>query len=185
MTPNWPWTLQRQITLYLYNNCSQVSNFTLFRSTTSRFGVTGHFETRAPNNLQMTLNTTRSEVQKYTTYVLLVSQSPKCWSVLLYDQRFPWCSTFYNSPLTPKLNAAKRTKKMPKIQIWKFTILFTNLVETLLRSMPEFWRANLLCTFKQDVVWSFFSPKGSMLMKTKTKFKNLKFEISSIFIQLW
>ncbi len=62
MTPNWPWTLQRQIVLYLYNNCPRVSNFTPFRSMTSRFGVTGHFETRAPNDLKMTLSTTRSKV---------------------------------------------------------------------------------------------------------------------------
>ncbi len=37
--------------------------------------------------------------QRYTTYVLLVSPSPKFCSVLLYDQRFPWYRTFYNSPL--------------------------------------------------------------------------------------
>ena len=58
MTPNWPWALQRQITLYLYNNCPRVSNFTPFRSMASHFGVTGH----APNDLKMTLNTTRSKV---------------------------------------------------------------------------------------------------------------------------
>ncbi len=62
MIPNWPWTLQRQITLYLYKNGPWVSNLTLFFSTISRFRVTGHFETRAKNDLKMTLNTTRSKV---------------------------------------------------------------------------------------------------------------------------
>ncbi len=50
MTPNWPWTQQGQIALYMYNNCPGVSNFTPFRPTTSRFQVTGHFETSAPND---------------------------------------------------------------------------------------------------------------------------------------
>ncbi len=37
MTPNWPWTLQRQITIYLYNSCPRVSNFIPFRYMASRF----------------------------------------------------------------------------------------------------------------------------------------------------
>ncbi len=46
----------------LYNNCPRVSNFGPFCTTTSHFGVTGHFETHAPIDLKMTLNTTRSKV---------------------------------------------------------------------------------------------------------------------------
>ena len=66
--------------LYFYNNCPQVSNFTPFRSTTSRnaFGNTGHVETCSPNDLKMTLNTTRSKVQ----HICVTSvPSPKFWSV--------------------------------------------------------------------------------------------------------
>ncbi len=117
MIPNWPWTQQRQITLYLYNNCPRVSNFTPFGSTTSRFGVTGHFETRAPNDLKMTLNITRSKVHH-----ICVTSVPESHILvsLLYDQRFPWYSTFHNSPLTPMLNAPKRTEKTSQffIQLW-------------------------------------------------------------------
>ncbi len=51
---------------------------------------------------------------RYTTYVLLVSQSPKFWSVLLYDQRFPWSCTFYNPPLTSMLNSQKEQNKTKK-----------------------------------------------------------------------
>ncbi len=40
---------------------------------TSHCRVTGHFETIAPNDPKMTLNTTRSKVR---IYVLLMSQSP-------------------------------------------------------------------------------------------------------------
>ncbi len=121
MTSNWPWTLQRQITLYLYNNCPWVSNFTLFHSTTSRFGVTGQFETHAPNDLKMTLNTTRWKVHHICVTTVPESQ--------------------------------KRTrKKCQKSKIWNFTILYTTLIETLLMSITEFCGANLLCTFRQDVV---------------------------------
>ena len=58
-----------------------------------------------------------------------------------------------------------------------FTILYITLIETLPRSMLEFWGANLLCGFRQDVVWSFFLPYGPMLKKTKQKMaknQNLK-----------
>ena len=53
---------------------------------TSRFRVAGHFETCAPNNPKMTLNTTRSKI--HTIYVLLKSQSPKFHPIFLYDQLF-------------------------------------------------------------------------------------------------
>ena len=46
----------------MYNYSPPVSNFTPFRSTTSRFQVTCHFETNALNDPKMTLNTTKSNV---------------------------------------------------------------------------------------------------------------------------
>ena len=74
-------------------------------------------------------------------------------SVSLYDQRFPRYRTFYHSPLTTMLNIPKKKQKMPKIQNFEhFTMLYTTLVETLPRSMHEFLEANLLRTFRQDVV---------------------------------
>ncbi len=81
MTPNWPWTLQGQITPYVYNNCPRVSNFTPFCSMTSCFRVICHFETSAPNDPKLTLNPTRPN---YPIYVLLVSTSPKFHSISLY-----------------------------------------------------------------------------------------------------
>ena len=80
-------------------------------TTTSGFRVTGHLRTvhwmtpKWPCTLQG---------QRYTTYVLLVSLGPKFWSISLYDERFPWYGTFYDSPLTPMLNAQKRTAKKKK-----------------------------------------------------------------------
>ncbi len=62
---------------------------------------------------------------------------------------------------------------------------FHNLVETLPRSMHEYLGANLLCTFRQDVVGS--SPIWSHANENEKNKngKNSKFEISPIFIELW
>ena len=78
--------------------------------------------------------------QRYTTYVLLVSSSPKFHSVLLYDQPFSKYRTFYNYPLTTMLNGPKKNKKkMPKnSKISNFTVLLTILTETLPRSIHAF-----------------------------------------------
>ena len=152
MTSNWPWTLQGQITLYMYNNYPRVSHFTPFHSTTNRFRVTCHIETSAPNNPEWPWTL---QGQRYTTYMLLVSPSQKFHSVLLYDQPFSRCRLFYNSPLTTMLNVPKKND-CQKSKIWNFTILYTTLVDTLPGSMHEFLGANLLCTFRKDVVWSFF-----------------------------
>ena len=62
MTSNWPWTLQGQISLYVYNNCPWVSDFIPFRPMTSLFRVTGQFWDKCTAWPKMTLNTTRSKV---------------------------------------------------------------------------------------------------------------------------
>ncbi len=100
MTPNWSWTLQGQITPYRYNNCPRVPSFTLFRSTSNRFQVTGHFDTSALNDPKMTLNTGHQILemhpmtpnwtwtlnsQKYSIYTKYLPLRPKFCSVLLYN----------------------------------------------------------------------------------------------------
>ena len=108
--------------------------------------------------------------QRYIIHVLLVFPSPKFWSVSPYDRRFPRYHTFYKSTSTPILNALKRAppkkKKKKNKNIVKIHVKIKNLNfhnslhsfgETLLRSMPKFWAAYLLYTFRQYVVW-FFSP---------------------------
>ena len=50
---------------------------------TSCFRDTGHFETSAPNDSKMNLNTTRL---MYLIYVLPVSMGPKFYPVSFYDQ---------------------------------------------------------------------------------------------------
>ncbi len=104
MTPNLYWILKGQITLYMYSNFPRDSNFSRFYSTTSLIRVTGHFETGVPNYPQMSWTL---QGQRYTTYVLLVSPSPKFHSVLLYNQPFSRYRTFYNSSLTTMLNGQK------------------------------------------------------------------------------
>ena len=104
MTSNWPWILQGQITLYMYNHCSRFSNFTPFRSITRHFRVTGHLGQvhRITPKWPWTL-----QGHRCTTYILLVSPSPKFHSVLLYGQPFSRYRTFYNCPLTTILNVLK------------------------------------------------------------------------------
>ncbi len=65
MTINWPWTVQGQITLYMYDYFHRVTNFTPIRSMTSRFRDTGHSETSAPNGPKLTLKHTRSNYPIY------------------------------------------------------------------------------------------------------------------------
>ncbi len=94
MTPNWPWTLQCQITLYYITTVpeSQISlRFALQPEVLELQAILRHVHWMTSKWPWTLLG------QRYTTYVLLVSPSPKFCSVLLYDQRFPWYSTFYNS----------------------------------------------------------------------------------------
>ncbi len=78
---------------------------------------------------------------------------PKFWSVSLYGQRVQRYRSFYNSPLTTMLNSQKKNKKIClNLKILNVTILLTILVETLPRSIHEFGGANLVCTFRGDVV---------------------------------
>ena len=121
-----------------------------------------------------TLNTTRSKV--YHTCVTSVPESQILVRFALRPALSMISHFFYNSPLTPMLNAHKKCQKS---KIRNFTILYTTLVETFLRGMTEFWAAHLLCTFRQDVVWSFFYPIWSHVneneKKIKTKIQHLKF----------
>ena len=78
---------------------------------------------------------------------------PKFWSVSLCGQRY-W--TFDSSQLTTMLDVQgkepKKRKKQPQSKILNYTILLTVLVETLPRSIHEFYGVNLVCDFRGDVV---------------------------------
>ena len=60
------------------------------------------------------------------------------------------------SPIWSHVNENEK-KKWQKSKIWNFTILWATLVETLPRSMHDFLGVNVMCTFRGDVVWNFFS----------------------------
>ena len=60
--PKWPWTLQGQVTVYMYKYTPWSPNFTPFWCTTNRFRDTANLETSAINDPKMTLNPTRSKV---------------------------------------------------------------------------------------------------------------------------
>ncbi len=67
---------------------------------------------------------------------------------------------------------------MPQIKKLKFHDPLYNFDRANPRSIHEFLGAKLLCTFRQNVVWSFFSPYGPMLTKTKKK-------LSKVQILIW
>ena len=118
--------------------------------------------------------------QKYPVYIKYLPQRPKFWSVSLYDQRFLRHRTFYNSPLTPMLNAQKGKQQQNNCQkIQNFTIPCTTLVENLLMSMTEFGeQIYLFCTCRQDCVWSFFSNMVPCHRDKLAKIQNFKFRLS-------
>ncbi len=62
ITPKWPQYYKAKDTPYIHNYCPRVLNFNLFHSTESHYWVIGHFETCAPNEPKMNLNTMRSKV---------------------------------------------------------------------------------------------------------------------------
>ena len=70
-----------------------------------------------------------------------------------YDQSgFQYIAQF----IIPHWLPCQTEKKCQKFKISNFTIL-SALVETLPRSMHEFWGANLVCSFRGDIVWIFYS----------------------------
>ena len=161
MAPNWTWTHSKYplyTKYFLYNSIltPEAQILVGFALQVVVFKAQGHQQSemyRITPALEHLI--VKGTLYIYTKYLPLV---PKTWSVSLYNQQFRRYHTFYNSPLTPMLNAPQnRTKKMPKIRNWNLTILYTTLVGTLPRSMPELWGTYLLCTFTQDLVL-FLSP---------------------------
>ena len=69
MTPKGPWALQGYgYPLYGLLVTIWSTNLNSICSITSRVGVTGHFETDAPNDSKLTLSTKRSKCTTYTFY---------------------------------------------------------------------------------------------------------------------
>ncbi len=98
-----------------------------FCSMTNHFGVGGHFDTSALNDLEWpwTIN------QKYPIYVLLVSLNPEFQSVFLYEQLFWKYSPFWEkSPKLPHmtLNATR---------LWSWTLQGHTLYALLVLVSPE------------------------------------------------
>ena len=71
------------------------------------------------------------------------------------------------------LNGKKRTKNAKNSKFNISQIILTTLVETLSRSMPEFWGVKLLCVLSEEMCFEFFSPYGPMLTKTNKKPRGL------------
>ncbi len=86
---------------YTCYNYHRVPNSTPFRSTVCHFRVTGHFDTSAPNDPPLRLNTERSKVP---ICIWQLSQSPKFQSVSLYSHSFGVAGHFETrAPNNPKM----------------------------------------------------------------------------------
>ena len=95
--------------------CPWVPNFTPFRSTTSSFRDTGHFETSALNDPKLTLNPAR---WNYPIYVYLVSLIPKFHPASLFGQPFSRYSHFETSaPNDLKMNLNTTRPCVPHIYV--------------------------------------------------------------------
>ncbi len=122
------------------------------------------------------LDKLRKVIYKLQKYPYFLQQIP----VLLYDQRFPIYLTYYNPPLTAILNAppppthTHKNEKTQKIatntNITNFTLLYTTWVETLPRSMHEFWE-QISCVLSDKMF--IFLPYGPT-KKKMAKIQNLK-----------
>ncbi len=115
---------------------------------------------------------------RYTTYVLLVSPSPKFRPTISHFQDI--AHVFY--PLTIVLNGPKK-KRPNKIEISNFTILLTTLVETPRRDSPgvyvSFWE-QIWCILSEEMsfesvtsIWAHAKEKEYQM----SKIQNLKFQI--------
>ena len=108
----------------------------------------------------------------------------KFWSVSLYDQRFPRYRTFYHHifPFTLMLNVHKNNnnkKKWQKSKIWKFTVLWTTVVETILEVCMIFWEW-MWCVLSERMSFDFF-PEWSYVNEKEKKMaiiQNLEFRQS-------
>ncbi len=90
--------------------------------------------------------------------------------------------------MPPPLPKKKNNNICQKFTISNYTILLTTLVETLPRSIHEFWEANLAKSgvfFQRRWHLRLLPPYDPILTKTKINYKNPKFEISQFFEQLW
>ncbi len=163
MTPNWTWRLNCQkYSIYTYpwgpNFSPFCSTISCFQDTCTRSMKIGN----ALNDPKLNLNTWQSKVPCIHQYW---PQRSKFWSISLYDKQFRrfilphiYFHILYFPWLTTMLNG-QRKKKYQKLKILNFAtgILLTTLIETLPRHIHEFWRVNLMCSFRGNVVWNFYS----------------------------
>ncbi len=178
MIPNWTWTLNSQnypvYTTYLLQRPNLV-RFAL-RLTVSGIHVQGRKKSemhRVTPNWTSTFNS-QIKYPMYTNYPWGPNFGP--FRSTVPTRGFQDIAHF----IVPHWLPSRTSRKGKKIycqrsKIRNFTILYTTLVETLPRSMHDFVGANLLYTFRQDVVWNFFS---DMARKKMAKIQILKFRQS-------
>ncbi len=165
MTPNWTWTLNSQ-KYPIYSKYLPLRS--IFWSVSLYGQRFRRFRTFYPSPLTTMLHGQKKNKKKlpkiqnfkfHYSFNNFVRDPPKgyTWilgtkSGVLFQRR---CRLKLLPPYCPMLTETKTNWQ--KSKIWNFTILWAILVETLPRSMHDFFGVNVMCTFTGDVVWIFFS----------------------------
>ncbi len=146
ITSNWTWTLITvKSTLYTLNTpeAQILVRFTVRLSVSEIQGCQISEMYRMAPNWTWTLNS-----QKYSIYTL---------------NTYRWGPNFvlphwlpYETVKKKKRTKKKKIEEEQKFNILNFSILVATLVEALPRSIHEFKGANLVCSFRGDVVWNFY-----------------------------
>ncbi len=86
------------------------------------------------------------------------------------------CRLKFFLPYGPMLTKTKKKKKKwQNSKIWNIANLYTTLVETLPRSMHDFFAVSLFCNFRGDVIWNF-SPMWSHVKENERNRKESKMQ---------
>ncbi len=107
ITPSSHWMLQGQITPFIFYQCHRAPNFSPRHSMASHLRVTGHFETNAPNETKMILNTKRSKV-------------PHIHTETTYESTTRYCATNHSEtsvPIDPQMTLNTKRPKVPNIHV--------------------------------------------------------------------
>ena len=132
---------------HIHTTSTPESHISLHFYTTSHFRDTGNFKTSAPNDSKMTLNTTRSKVLHIC--VTSIPESQISVRFALREALFQ-ISHILLFPIDYHVKRSKENRK--KCQHFKFHNSFTSFGRDPPRSTHEFWGANLVYTFRADVV---------------------------------
>ncbi len=168
-TTEWPWTLNSEKYPYTLSTShtphthphphpprSKFWPVSLYNRLFLRYKIVERRNvTNTGNDLRMTLNTLTVKVPWKLSMPSILPMGAIFWLGSPHEQPLSRYHAFYNSRLTTMPNTPKmNTKICTKFEI---SLFLTTLVETIPMRIHDFWGVNLACTWREDVVWNFFS----------------------------